>query len=342
MSVKKLNIYVIHASQLHERRKVIDDLRKNIGKYSFSRMKVNDITVIKSHDPDTLTGDQLQKYVNYTPIDTQDDNIKVYNSLIRVLHLNNISNAFKHYEALKSISECTDPDIVHMVVEDDVMFEPRMCMLLDKCIDKLAEQDIVFTGMPNNEPVPHTNNVTLKDCKLVFKILPYNDSYVISSTLAKTLVERFFPVKFHTNIHLSYLLDTTDGVVLKQTVPNLFVDGSKFGMYLSSQTINNDLVFNREYMFIKSLLSKPVGEISSDERAMATKIIKESSVSSNPDFMALAGKYIREVDNNYKKTLEIYQKAFDAYKKNGAIINNESMFLRDYINLHVMFQPDVN
>lgn len=341
MGTKKLNLYIIHAAKLHERRKVIDELRKILGKYNFSRLKINEITVIWTNDPEEITNEVLQKNVNYTPIDTQDENLKVYNSLIRVLHLNNVSNALKHYDALNMISKCEDTDVVHLILEDDVMFEPRMCMLLDKTIDKLAEQDIVFLGMPNNESVPNTNKVELKNCKDVFRILPYNDSYVISQKLASQLVSRFLPIKFYTSIHLSYLLDTTEGITAKQTVPNLFADGSKFGMFLSSQTANNDLVFNREYMFIKSLLSKPPAEITADEKTIVAKIMKESSIVNNPDFMALAGKYYREVYKDYNKTLELYQKAFDAYQKNGAIINNESLFLRDFINLHAHIQPDL-
>lgn len=339
MAIKKLNVYIIHAEHLLERRKVIDDIKKNLAKYSFSRMKVQDIVTITSHDPATLSAEQIQSMVNYTPIQTEDENLKVYNGLLRVLHVNNLSNALKHFEALSQISKCTDPDVVHLVIEDDVMFEPRMCMLLDKTIDKINDTQIVFLGMPNNEAITNSNNIQLKDSRAIFKILPYNDSYIVTPKLAADLASKYLPIKFHTNIHLSYLLETM-AVPLYQTVPNLFVDGSKFGMYLSSQMVNNDLVFNREYMFLKSLVSKAPEQVTNDEKVLAEKVIKESQVSDNPDFLSVVGKYTREVKKDYKKTLDIYQKAFDIYEKNGAIINNESVFLRDFISLHAHLQAD--
>lgn len=340
MGIKKLNIYIIHAEHLLERRKVIDDIKKNLAKYSFSRMKVNEIKIISGNDPDSLTPEKIQNIVNYTPLQTEEENLKIYNGLIRVLHINNLSNALKHYEALQTISKCEDPDIIHMVLEDDVLFEPRMCMFLDKTIDKIGESQIVFLGMPNNESISNTNNVQIKDSKSIFRILPYNDSYLITPKLAKDLADNYLPIKFHTNIHLSYLLEKMN-ITLSQTVPNLFVDGSKVGMYLSTQMVNNDLVFNREYMFLKSLLSKEPALITNEEKEMAEKVIKESPVANNPDFLALVGKYTREVKKDYQKTRDIYQKTLDIYEKNGCIVNNESLFLRDFISLHSHLQTDI-
>ena len=340
MGIKKLNVYIIHASHLHERRKVIDDLRKNLGKYNFSKLSIGDIVTISEHDPSTLSAEMIQGIVNYTPIQTEDENMKVYNSLIRVLHVNNLSNAMKHFYALSQIAKCEDPDTVHMVLEDDVMFEPRMCMLLDKAVEKVQEKDIVFLGMPNNEPVPNTNTVQLKESKSVFRILPYNDSYFVTPKLAADIVKVFMPIKFYTNIHLNYILETLK-VPVVQTVPNLFVDGSKLGMFLSSQIVNNELIFNKEYMFIKSLLGKDAAQVTAEEKSMVDKIVKEGQIANNPDFLVQLGKYNKDILKDYKKAHEIYQNVYDTYQKNGAIVNNESLFLRDYINLHSYLQTDV-
>lgn len=340
MAQKKLNVYLIHTPQLNERRKVIDELKKTLGKYSFSKLKVNDIITILEDDPAAITSERVASLVNYSPVQSTEEEIKIYNSLLRVLHINNISNALKHYAAMKRISECVDSDIIHLVLEDDAMFEPRMCMMLDKAIDKIADEDIVFLGMPNNEPVTNTNTVTIKECKQVFKILPYCDSYAIKPATAKILVDAYYPIKFLTNIHIDFLMKSNK-IVAKQTVPNLFVDGSKFGMFLSSQVVNNDLIFNKEYMFLKGLLNKPVTDVTEDEKNTVEKIAKESNISNNPDFMCLLGKYTREIKKDYKEAMNIYQKTFDIYQKNGGLINNESLFLRDFISLHSLVQEDI-
>lgn len=332
MTIKKLNVYVIHAQYLLERRKVIDELKTIMAKYTFSRLKVNEISIMTKSDPSDI--ENLETIVNYTPIQTADENLKMYNNFLRVLHINNLSNALKHFEALTRISQCTDPDIIHLVVEDDVMFQPRTCMLLDKCIEKIGDTQILFLGMPNNEAIKNHNSLQIKSSKEVFNILPYNDSYIITPNLASELVKRFLPIKFVTNIHLSYLLESI-GVPIYQTVPHLFMDGSKLGMYLSSQVVNNDLIFNHDYMYLKSLLTK---DPSPDEKSLAEKIISQSQIASNPDFLAIVGKYTRDIKKDYKKARDIYQTVFDIYEKNGVIMNNHSLFLRDFISLHAHLQ----
>lgn len=345
MVAKKLNVYIIHASNLFERRKVIDEIRKNLGKYSFTNVKVGDITVITDHDANAIPTEFIQKNVDYQPLKpvegSEGELIPIYNSLIRILHINNISNALKHHQALSAIASSINENEIHMVMEDDVLFEQRMCMLLDRAIGKFTpSHGVLFLGMPNNEEVTNPNNITIKESKQVFKILPYNDSYLITPATAKKIVDKFFPLKFYTNIHMSYIMDTSN-ITMYQTVPNIFIDGSKYGMYLSTLMVNNDLVFNRDYMFLKSLIGRDPSEISSDEKKIADKMITESQIANNPDFLTQVGKYTRQVKGDFKKTRDIYQKVYDAYLKNGCVINNESMFLRDFINLHVHLQPDI-
>lgn len=338
MGLKKLYIYIIHAKHLTERRKVIDELRKDIGKYTFSSVNSIEIQTIDAYDVDEITPENIQASVNYSPIESDKEEIKIFNALLRILHVNNISNAMKHLNVLKKIAEDTSSDSYHLVVEDDIMYEPRMCMLLDKLLAKLTSSDeIVFLGMPNNEPVTNTNTITIKSSKEVFKILPYNDSYIIQPKTAKTIVDMFLPIKFYTNIQISYICEYA-GIKIKQCVPNIFVDGTKFGTYLSSQMVNNDLVFNKDYMFVKNMSEKTKAQVTKDDIELFKKIRESSGIANNPDFLVVAGKCLRYIFEDYNGARELYQKAFDMYQRNNIIINNESMFLRDFISLHAHLQ----
>jgi hypothetical protein len=343
-SVKKLNVYIIHASHLHERRRVIDELKKTLGKYTFSKMKVGEIITINANDPQEIPTEFIQKNIDYAHTKSDEEIYKIYNSLTRILHVNNVSNALKHHAALLSIAQCDDPDVIHLVIEDDVMYEPRMCMLLDKTIDlwNSGDYDMLFLGMPNNTEMPNTNVVKTKECKDVFRVLPYNDSYILSPKTARVLADNFLPLKYHTNIQLDYLCHKNN-IKKHQTVPNIFVDGSKYGLFLSSLQVHNELVFNKDYMFVKNLINRDTGTqpITNEEKKVVEKIMTDSQIAENPDFMALAGKYVREIKKDHKKAYEIYQKTYDAYIKNKSILNNESMFLRDFINLHAHMQNDV-
>lgn len=335
----KLNVFVLHAKFLVDRTRTIDELQKQLGKYSFKNCKMGDFKIISEHDPSDLTPEFLQKHVNYSPFPTEDEKLKFYNGALRMLHINNISNAMKHYEALKCISE--KGESINLVLEDDVLFEPGFCAILDETIGKLADKQLVFIGLPNNEEMKD-KTIKFKDTKEMFKVLPYNDSYFVTPSTAKMLIEKFFPIKFLTNIQLTYLCDITD-VKIFQTVPNVFIDGTKYGMYLSSLMANNELAFNKDYMMVKSVLNKVDAkqDLIEDEKKMLDQLFEKSDIREHPDFLLLKTKYLRYVKKNIKGAYDLYKKLFDVYKKNNCIVNNECMLLREYISVHAEMQDDI-
>jgi hypothetical protein len=239
------------------------------------------------------------------------------------------------------ISEVTTGDQeLHLVLEDDLLYEPKVCMLLDRLVAQLAGgHEIVFLGFPNNEPIDSAagNKITLKETKNVFRILPFIDSYFVTPATAGKLIADFFPIKFYTNIQMDYLI-RKHSIRSQQCVPNIFVDGTKYGMFLSTQVLNNELIFNRDYMIMKELCDKAA--LSAEEKETVQQLITKSQLAEHPDFMFLVGKYHRCM-KNAKQAQEIYQKAYDGYKRNGIHINNESLFLREYINLHALLQSDI-
>ena len=337
--MKRLNVYIIHAAYLVDRRRVIDELRKTLAKYTFSHLKVGDITVIEKFDPSDLKAEDVQPKVNYTPLPADVPEAQLYNAFLRVLHINNVSNSLKHHEALRMISEGDDE--LHLVLEDDLLYEPKVCMLLDRLVAQLAAgHEMVFLGFPNNEPINSTagNTITLKETKNVFRILPFIDSYFVTPATAKKLIADFFPIKFYTNIQIDYLI-RKHGINSQQCVPNIFVDGTKYGMFLSTQVLNNELIFNRDYMVMKELCDKAV--LSAEEKQNVQALITKSQLAEHPDFMFLVGKYHKNCLQDAMRAQEIYQKVYDGYKRNGIHINNESLFLRDYINLHSLLQRDI-
>ena len=227
-----------------------------------------------------------------------------------------------------------------MVLEDDLLFEPKMCEFLDITIPLVEKEEIVFLGMPNNQPIEQTKTVIIRSCDEIFKILPYNDSYIITASCAKILSSKWMPIKFYTNIQMNYVMETNN-IKMKQTVPNIFVDGSKVGMYLSTQLANNELIYNRDYVVLKSLIGREPNKITVEEKDIANQIIKNANTNNNPDLLAVAGKYTRDILGNYTGARDMYQRAYDTYQKNGVIMNNESWFLRDFINLHAHLQTDI-
>ena len=158
-----VNFYFIHAKWLIDRKKVIDGFQKTISKYSFNSLQIGKIEVIEEMDPDEISAEFIQKNVNYTPL--TDANVLPFNNFLKNLHINQLSNAVKHYKALEKITLGTgNEEELNIILEDDILYEEKVCLLLDKCIRQLPSNfDIVFLGLPTNKEITNRNTVTFQN-----------------------------------------------------------------------------------------------------------------------------------------------------------------------------------
>jgi hypothetical protein len=339
----KLNIYFIHALALKDRERVIADLQKQVKKYHFKNIRSVKIKVITEYDPNDIPNDIIQRTVNYSPIKEPDDlkeenkttSPTFYNQFLKNMHLFQLSNAMKHYKALEYISNSGE-DELNIVLEDDVVYEEKVCLLLEKMIDNLpSDYDMIFMGLPGNLEIKDRNDIKYQNTSEVFRVLPYTDSYLITQSAAKKLYDQYLPIKFVGNIHLSYLIETLN-LKTVLTLPNIFVDASKLGMFLSTLNPNNILVFNQDYMSLKSVVQKE-GDLTEEEQKHFDELIVKSNVQNNPDFMYMKAMYLAKL-KKYKEAEQIYENAFNIYTANNCIVNHESMFLKDYIRLYKHLQ----
>ena len=133
-------------------------------------------------------------------------------------------------------------------------------------------------------------------------------------------------------LHIASIKAFKDGI-------NIFMDGSKYGLFLSVLNPNNALLFNNEYMKAKILNDKGINDLSANDKKDLEKIFKESMIAGNPDLMHLHALY-KIKNNNFKEAEEIFENALKVYQAYNCILNHESQFLRDYIknykNLQIM------
>lgn len=339
----KLNIYFIHAGGLKDRQRVISDLQKQVQKYHFKKIRTVQVKVITEYDPNEIPGDFIQRSVNYAPIKEQDDlkeenkttSITFYNQFLKNMHLFQLSNALKHYKALEYIAN-SNPEDINIVLEDDVVYEEKVCLLLEKLIMSLpSNYDMVFMGLPGNAEIKNRNDIKYQNTSEVFRILPYTDSYLISPKAAKQLYDEFLPIKFVGNIHFSYLIEKLNFKTVI-SLPNIFMDGSKFGMFLSILNPNNALVFNGDYMHIKNALQKEE-DFTEDEIKQIDETFTKSPIQNHPDFMYVKALFLTK-QKKYKEARDIYEAALNIYSSNSCIINHECAFLKDFIRLHKHLQ----
>lgn len=328
--MKNINIYFIHSNNLPARDKVIEDFRVLIAKHSFKDYKINSIRIVGEYDPQMINMDLIQRSVDYNPI--QDEELKPFNQFLKNIHVNQLSNALKHHKAMEYISTLSGDDDINIVLEDDVLFVAEMPSLLEQALAQFkADNEIMFLGLPINKEPPAKNKIVVEPVDPMYVVLPLCDSYVLSTAYAGKLHAAYLPIKFPNNVQMSYIMKKIKTNPL-QTRPNVFVDGTKYGVFPSALSINNPLIFNREYLVITNMVNKPT-DLTKDEIKTVEQLLSTSPVKDNHEFVYLRAKYLMKI-NKMKEAEESFEKAYDTAMKCGCIVNHECVFLKDYIRYY--------
>lgn len=317
---------------MKEREITFNNFRASMAAHSFKKsLSVGKVSMVESFNPNDIDGSIIQKTVNYGPFE-EGSPFQKFNGLIKNLHIFHLSNALKHYKALEVIAQSEDNSI-NIILEDDVSFDTKTIFdKLEEVIDKYEPGSIVFLGMPNNNT--QTSKLQLVPTDQLFEVLPYNDSYLVDKTAAKKLLESFLPIKFIANIQMSIAIKKA-GIKCYQTIPNIFVDGSKLGIFTSSMNANNILVFNPDYMKIREIVNKDF--ITSADKSIAEQLFANSPCAPHPDFQYLRAQYYSKLED-YKTALKVYQDTYDVYSKNMCIVNHESNFLKEFMRTYKHLQ----
>lgn len=344
MTVRRLNIFFVHAQWLKDRERTINEFQRLTSKYQFKGIKSIKIRVITDYDPNDINSDIIAKTVSYNPIKDEEDvpeneKLSFYNNFLKNIHVFQLSNTLKHYKVLEEISKESNDDDINLVLEDDTIYEDKVCMMLEKLINDLpTSYDLMFLGFPSNIDQSKRHLVKFQNVHEVFpRVLPYCDSYIVSKSTATKLYENYLPIRFVNNVQLSMVMEKLklSGLI---AIPNIFMDGSKIGAFLSLLTPNNLLLFNGEYMRVKAAISND--NISKDEKNLVEKIFKESQLNNHPDFLYLKALFLAK-NSKQKEAEKIYETALKIYQMNNCIINHESQFLKDYLRLYRDLQTDI-
>jgi GR25 family glycosyltransferase involved in LPS biosynthesis len=334
---KKLNIYFIHSKTLPERKSVIENLITTIKNYKFKNIIVSSVQIIDEYDPEDITLDTIRSYVDYKKI--EETHVQFYNQLLKNLHVNQLSNTLKHRKALEIIAKNSNDNEINLVLEDDVLYEDKICVSLDKMLQAMPEKyDVILLGMPTTTEVMDKNKFTFQDTHKIFRVLPVCDSYLVSQSAAKALTMNYAPVKFANNLQLSFIADKI-GIETLQSIPNIFIDGTKYGFFLSKLSSNNPLIFNNDFITLRSIVSKDV--LTKEDKKQVEELLAKSAIKDNPDFIHLECSYhIKNQD--YQKAIKRFEVAYNTYNTNGCILSNDSFFLKDYIRTHKHIQNDLD
>jgi hypothetical protein len=174
----------------------------------------------------------------------------------------------------------------------------------------------------------------------VYEALPRCDSYCVTPEAARRLADAFLPVRYQTNMHLTYLAAAADLPWLLSR-RNVLLDGSKFGAFVSTLTHNNKLFLNREFMRARAILARGDGggdePASTGELQEAADAIAAAPDPSHPDFLYLGAKLAMRREGA-AAAMSAFEAARMAYDAKGCAMDSDSEFLRDYIRLYMHLQ----
>jgi hypothetical protein len=320
-----LCIYVVHATSLVMRKDNVMQLTRLLTSDTRFDVKMH---LMLSHDPNELTKEQLQSSVELNKFPEEHLYAPTWNPHITNMHINQVSNALKHVSCLQKIAGSESHDTVHLVIEDDVCYPPDIG---DKLYNVLMQMrrghDIVFLGFPRLDDNSDTASGMFASVPMN-NLFPTCDSYFVTREAAHKLVAGCSPIRMITNKHLTFAC-RTKGVSPWYTLPNIFLDGSKVGRFVSTVQANNRLIYNAEYM--KSLKTINDEKTGIPELRQCIIDIESSGFSNHPDIQFLKAVIHIRLEE-YEAAQECFRSADEAYTKNGAMVQGDSEFLRAYMS----------
>lgn len=338
----KLNLYVVHYKKLVARRANIDRLRE-VAKTAGADMDVR-IHVVDNNQPDEINVNNIKNLVKLAPLKEEDKENTFYNTFVKKLSLEILSNIMHHFKALQMIVKAavSDKDAYHIVLEDDVMYSDKVFVQIASLIThlKAVEWGVVFLGQPSDVSRPENNKLQLMNMGHERNtMLHCCESYMITPDMARDMVMQIFPIRFAYNIQFAYMLDKMEPEKRKafKIFPNIFGDGSKMGNYNSSILPNNVLIFNATYKDIYLKLDRAGTVLSQEDSQLIEGQFANNPFKENPDFIYLEGLYHRK-QGNLERCRECFEKTMRLYEQHLVPVNNSSSFLRNYIELHRFLQ----
>jgi hypothetical protein len=169
----------------------------------------------------------------------------------------------------------------------------------------------------------------------VFNCLPCCDSYAVTAAAAARLVAALVPQRFATNVNLSWCLRSLE-LRAQLVAPNLFADGSKVGVYLSSIDVNNRLVWNPQFCRVEQLVNAVRTEkraLTPAERAELLELEASMRFKEHPDVAHLFAVFAAS-ERRYAHAEAHFKHAMDLYDREMSLMGPKCQFLRDYMALY--------
>jgi hypothetical protein len=321
----KLCIQVIHTEKLSLRLPTLTALIEKLK--GDSDLDVH-VEFVKKHEVDDIDVKLINQYVKLENPNTQ----SVFDGLVKNLHVRQVSQCLKHYEAMTSFSQM-DYEYL-LVIEDDVLFSDTVVKELKEALTYLSNNknvDVLALGCPTPKALAENKAANVKE---VFRVIPTMDSYLMHKDNVQKVLSAFLPIRFSLNIQFSFLMHT-DKLTMFMMTPNTFVNGSKYGVYISSIDQNNRLFMNQDYNTLIALNTK--APIAQEDLQAFNQLLGNAKFKEHPDFQYQFGVFLARI-GQVEKAKAYFDAAYKVYNENDSVLSNESEFLLNYTRLFKFFQ----
>lgn len=324
--VHKLFIRVIHSNKLALR---VPTLTAFLDKVKADQRFSIDVDVIDKYGVDDINMKLINDFIKL-----DNPNSKTFmDGMVKNIHVRQVAQCLKHYEAMQQFAAQDQYDNL-LIIEDDVLFSDSVTNELLHAVTHINENpsiDVLFLGCPTPKSIVDKKSVSVKD---VFKIVPTIDSYIVRKDAVAKLISAYLPIRFNCNLQFTFL-SQTDAINAHMFTPNVFVNGSKYGVYISSTEQNNRLFMNHEYNVLLNLNTKT--PIEQSDITTYNALVASAKFKEHPDFQYQFGLFHARIGQVEKAKL-YFDTAFKVYNENDCVLSNESEFLLNYTRIFKFFQ----
>lgn len=316
----KLLVCVIRTAKLQQLRE--QTLKVTLSNITSSKTLAAEVKYIDEFDPEGLDPKFVQAVVKLDQLKTGTE----FDGMVKNLHVKHVSQVLKHIKAYEYFKNSSADWL--LVLEDDTLTSQTVGDQLAKVLKSVpAEYDIINLSCPI--PMDIAKSEGVHEITKHFKFVPTVDAYLVRKSVASKLVDTMAPIHFTQTTQLSFVANKL-GLRIGMHCPNLFVNGSKLGVYLSSIDINNRLFMNPDYNRVFAIMTKPM--ITDEDMKDASDILLKTNFKDHPDFQyQLAILHMRR--GEYAKSKELMDKIYNIYLENDCIVNSESEFLLNYTRI---------
>lgn len=326
-SDNKLYVAIIHDKKYNLRLQTLNNLITKLT----SNFKVE---VVDKHDHENLKAEEIKANVRLENPDSK----TFFDQLVRSMHVKQVSQAMKHKAAIEAFLAQDTFDTL-LVIEDDVLCGDNIEADLVKAIATFnthaQDMDALFLGCPTPKAMSD-KGITFAPIMEYFRIIPTCDSYLLKRDGAKKMLANMMPIRFQLNVQLSFMMHT-QGMRMYMITPNVFVNGSKYGVYVSSIEQNNKLFMNQDFnklVMLNTKTSYTAAEVQEVKELATTMAMRD-----HPDFQYLFAVFFMRI-RQYTVAKQFFDNAYKTYTDNACIMNNESEFLTNYTRLFKYMQSD--